>query len=82
MFADEATEETYSQWTVVRLVFDHLAEQGLHPMFAAEAGDPGEHAAELLRALGITPSAQGDARVARNVRDELADLRRAYMDET
>lgn len=81
MFADETPEETYSQWTVVRLVFDHLAERGLHPVLGG-AGDPGEHAAELLRALGITPAPQGDSRVAQSVRDELAELRAKLMDES
>ena len=80
MFADETPEETYSQWTVVRLVFDHLAEQGLHPVLG-ESGDPAEPAAELLRALGITPTVRGDSRVAQHVRDELAELRAAVMDE-
>lgn len=79
MFADETPEETYSQWTVVRLVFDHLAEQGLHPALGGSA-DPGEHAAALLRALGITPAPQGDSRVAQGVREELAELRAKYLD--
>lgn len=80
MFAEETPEETYSQWTVVRLVFDHLADQGLHPVLGGQA-DPGEHAAELLRALGVTPDTRGDSRVAQNVRDELAELRAKLMDE-
>ena len=80
MFAEETPEETYSHWTVVRLVFDHLAEQGLHPVLG-ESGDPGEHAAELLRALGITPAARGDSRVAQSVREELAELRATMMEE-
>lgn len=80
MFADEDPEETYSQWTVVHLVFDHLAERGLHPVLG-DAGDPGEHAAGLLRALGITPAAQGDSRVAQGMREELAALRAKLMDE-
>ncbi|MDN5851351.1 MAG: hypothetical protein L0K86_00640 [Actinomycetia bacterium] len=80
MFQDEPLEETYSQWTVVRLVFDHLAEQGLHPVLG-EGGDPGEQAAGLLRALGIAPGAQGDPRVAQSMRDELAELRATLLDD-
>ncbi|MCP2182276.1 hypothetical protein [Prauserella alba] len=73
------TEETYSPWTVVNVVFSHLAEQGLHPELG-EAGDPGAPAAELLSALGITPSAQGDSRIGRETERELAELRAALLD--
>jgi hypothetical protein len=71
-----ATEaaETYNPWTIVNLVFNHLAEQGLHPVFGGE-GHPGEPAAALLRALGITPTVEGDARVRTGVHSELAELR-------
>lgn len=74
-----APEETYSPWTVVRVVFDHLADQGLHPTLG-EAGHPGEPAAALLRAFGITPTPEGDARTSANVRDELAELRSVLME--
>ena len=74
-------EETYNPWTVVNLVFHHLAEQGLHPVLG-DAGDPGDPAAALLRALGITPAAEGDARTTQGVRDELAELRARMFDET
>lgn len=80
MFQEEAAKETYSHWTVVRLVFDHLAAEGLHPALGA-GGDPGEPAAALLRALGIEPTAHGDSRVARDVRAELAELRATLMDD-
>ena len=49
-------EETYNPWSIVNLVFRHLADEGLHPVLG-EAGDPGAPAAALLRAFGITPSA-------------------------
>lgn len=71
-------EETYNPWTVVNLVFSHLAEQGLHPILGS-AGDPGEPAAALLRALGITPALEGDARTSAAVRDELAELRATVL---
>ncbi|MDT7774876.1 MAG: hypothetical protein QOC67_3800, partial [Pseudonocardiales bacterium] len=29
-----APNESYNPWTVVNLVFHHLAEQGLHPTFS------------------------------------------------
>ena len=39
--ADNAPEaETYNPWSVVNLVFTHLADQGLHPVLG-ESGDPG-----------------------------------------
>ena len=69
--------ETYSPWTIVNLVFRHLADQGMHPVLG-ETGDPGMPAAELLRALGITPTAEGDARVHARTKDELAEIRAAY----
>ncbi|MQA63007.1 MAG: hypothetical protein GEU86_16290 [Actinophytocola sp.] len=74
-------EETYNPWTVVNVVFNHLAEQGLHPVLG-ESGDPGEPAAALLRALGITPAAEGDARTMQEVRDELAELRARMFEQT
>ena len=55
--------ETFNPWSVVNLVFHHLADQGLHPMLGG--GDPGPPAAALLRALGIEPAAEGDRQVRR-----------------
>jgi hypothetical protein len=72
--------ETYNPWTVVHVVFDHLVEHGCHPTLGA-AGHPGEPAAALLRAFGITPTVEGDARTTQRVRDQLADLRAAMLDE-
>ncbi len=72
--------EKYNPWTVVNEVFKHLAEAGLHPVLG-EAGDPSEPAAELLRALGITPGqpAIGDGQQAENIRDELALIRQHFV---
>ena len=53
-------EETFNPWSVVNLVFEHLAAQGLHPVLG-ETGDPGRPAADLLRALGIEPAPEGEA---------------------
>lgn len=75
------SHETYNPWTVVNVVFEHLAEQGLHPTLG-DAGDPGEPAAALLRAFGLTPTAEGDARVSQDIRQHLADLREAVLDDT
>ena len=36
----ETAPETYNPWSIVNLVFEHLAEQGLHPILG-EGGDPG-----------------------------------------
>ncbi len=66
--------ETYNPWTVVNLVFSHLADQGLHPVLG-ESGDPGPPATELLRALGIEPSPEGNREVMREVRAHLAEIR-------
>jgi hypothetical protein len=72
--------ETYNPWSVVNLVFHHLAEEGLHPVLG-ERGDPGEPAAELLRALGIEPAAEGNRQVSHAVKDQLAQLRETFFGE-
>jgi len=69
--------ETYNPWSIVNLVFRHLAAEGLHPVLG-EAGDPGAPAAALLRALGITPTVEGNRQVAARVSDDLARLREAF----
>ena len=73
--------ETYNPWSIVNLVFEHLAEQGLHPILG-EAGDPGTSAAELLRALGIQPAAEGNLKIAQDVRDHLAEIRTAFFGDS
>ena len=71
--------ETFNPWSVVNLVFHHLADQGLHPTLG-EAGDPGEPAAALLRSLGIEPAAEGNRQVMTAVWDQLAQIRAAVFD--
>jgi len=75
---DEPTRETFNPWSIVNLVFHHLADQGLHPALG-EAGDPGAPAAELLRSLGVEPAAEGNMQVSRDVRDQLAEIRNAMF---
>jgi hypothetical protein len=72
--------ETYSPWTLVSLVFGHLTDEGLHPTLGT-SGNPGEPAAELLRALGIRPSIEGDGRIGAATREKLAELRATMDDE-
>ncbi len=72
--------ETYNPWSIVHLVFSHLANEGLHPVLG-ESGDPGAPAAALLRALGIAPDAQGNRNVSARTRNELAALRAAFEAE-
>jgi len=71
--------EKYNPWTVVNLVFRHLADQGLHPVLG-ESGDPSEAASQLLRSLGITPGdpSWGDGQDAERVRNDLAAVRAAF----
>jgi len=75
---DEPQRETFNPWSIVNLVFHHLADQGLHPLLG-EAGDPGAPAAQLLRSLGIEPAAEGNMQVSRDVRDHLAEIRGAVF---
>ena len=70
-------EETFNPWSIVNLVFHHLASEGLHPVLG-EAGDPGAPAADLLRALGIRPAAEGNRQASEQVKQHLADLRAAF----
>jgi hypothetical protein len=71
---DDTQAETYNPWSVVNLVFTHLAEQGLHPVLG-ESGDPAEPARALLRALGIQPLAEGNREVMRRVHEHLTEIR-------
>jgi len=72
------SDETFNPWSVVNLVFEHLAAQGLHPVLG-ETGDPGAPAADLLRALGIEPAAEGNRKASQQVQDHLAQLRDAVF---
>ncbi len=71
---DDPQAETYNPWTIVNVVFTHLAEQGLHPILG-EGGDPAEPARALLCALGIHPLAEGNREVMRRVHEHLAEIR-------
>jgi hypothetical protein len=70
--------ETYNPWTVVNLVFTHLAEQGLHPVLG-ETGDPGVAARDLLIALGIEPRFEGNRKVMEDVHANLAEIRAVML---
>jgi hypothetical protein len=72
--------ESYNPWSIVNLVFHHLAEAGLHPVLG-ESGDPGAPASALLRALGIASAAEGNRRVTTDVRTHLDELRMAVFGE-
>lgn len=78
---EDAGAESYNPWTVVNVVFSHLAEQGLHPVLG-DSGDPSAHADAMLRAFGIRPAAEGDARASQRIQDRLAELRAAMFDES
>jgi len=70
--------ETFNPWSVVNLVFEHLAAEGLHPVLG-ETGDPGGPAADLLQALGIQPAAEGNRKDSQHIQDHLAELRNAVF---
>jgi hypothetical protein len=75
---DDHADESFNPWSIVNLVFSHLAEQGLHPVLGS-AGDPGPPAAALLLALGIQPAPEGNRQESQNVKDRLADIRAAVF---
>lgn len=80
MSAFDAVEpETYNPWTVVNLVFTHLASAGLHPVLG-ENGDPGAAARSLLQALGIEPAIEGNRQIMRDVYANLAEIRLVMFD--
>ena len=66
--------ETFNPWTVVNLVFHHLADNGLHPVLG-ETGDPAVPATALLRSMGIEPGRNDESVTSATVQDELAALR-------
>ena len=49
--APAGPSESYNPWTIVNLVFHHLADQGLHPVLG-ESGDPGAPAAAAAARAG------------------------------
>lgn len=71
--------ETYNPWSVVNLVFHHLAAEGLHPVLGS--GDPGAPAAAMLEAFGIEPAIEGNRQVSLAVRQQLADIRAIMLGE-
>lgn len=73
-------DETYNPWTIVNLVFHHLADQGLHPVLGG-TGHPGVPAAQLLLALGIEPAPEGNRQVSVDVQEHLAQIRAAVFGE-
>jgi hypothetical protein len=74
---DAGNQETYNPWSIVNLVFHHLASEGLHPVLG-EAGDPGGPAADLLRALGITPAKEGSRQASEQTKRDLEQIRAAF----
>src|SRR4051794_41860406 len=78
--AGDEEPETFNPWSVVNLVFEHLVDQGLHPVLG-ELGDPSVPARALLETLGIEPRAEGNAEVMRRVRSQLDELRAAVFDD-
>lgn len=76
----ESEPETFNPWTVVHLVFNHLAEHGLHPVLG-EAGDPAVPATALLRAFGIEPGRNDETVASASVQDELAEIRTRVLGE-
>src|SRR5215472_19359007 len=79
-YSEPQDNERYNPWTVVNLVFSHLANEGLHPVLG-ESGNPGVPAAALLVAMGIEPAAGGSQQVRDQVRAQFEELRAATFGE-
>lgn len=77
----EPQHQTFNPWSIVNLVFHHLAEQGLHPILG-DSGDPGAPAADLLRSLGIQPAVEGNLQISQDVRQHLAEIRTAFFGDS
>ena len=75
-----AAPETFNPWTIVNIVFTHLAEAGLHPVLG-EAGDPAVPAAALLRSFGIEPGRNDETVASASVQDELSQIRERFLGE-
>jgi hypothetical protein len=71
---DGTAPETYNPWTIVNLVFHHLAAEGLHPVLG-ETGDPAGPATALLNALGIEAGRDREGPAAVPVQVALAEMR-------
>lgn len=74
------TPETFNPWTVVDLVFNHLADQGLHPVLG-DGGDPAVPATALLRSFGIEPGRNDESITSATVQDQLAEIRTRMLGE-
>jgi hypothetical protein len=79
-YSAESEKERYNPWTIVNLVFQHLADEGLHPIFG-DSGNPGEPAAALLVAMGVEPVAEGSRKAREQTRAQLDELRAAAFGE-
>ena len=78
MTHDAGPPETFNPWSVVNLVFHHLADHGLHPVLG-ETGDPKQAAEALLQALGIQPAPDHAGPAAKPIQDDLLALRKKMM---
>ncbi|RZT86398.1 hypothetical protein EV383_3293 [Pseudonocardia sediminis] len=76
--AADIEAETFNPWSVVDLVFHHLADLGLHPALG-QFGDPKVAASDLLQAMGITPAPDHAGPADAGVQSNLAELRKKYM---
>ncbi|MGQ0841611.1 hypothetical protein [Actinokineospora sp.] len=76
----EPAAETYNPWSVVNLVFHHLADEGLHPVLGG-TDDPGEPAAALLKAFGIEPMVEGNRQVSLAIKQQLTEIRAVMLGE-
>jgi len=77
-YGETTDPETFNPWSVVNLVFHHLVSEGLHPGLGE---DPGKPAADLLRAFGITPAAEGSRQASEQTKRDLEKIRATFDQE-
>ena len=69
--------ETFNPWSIVNLVFHHLAEEGLHPVLG-EAGDPGNPRLTCCGRSASSPPRRATGWKSDQRKQRLAEIRAAF----
>ena len=69
--------ETFNPWSIVNLVFHHLADEGLHPVLG-EAGDPGNQRLTCCGRSASSWAVEGNRIEVDQRNQRLAEIRAAF----